>query len=102
LADTGNMVSLPDLSRSARAGRHVFKRGLRGFGRQPGIRHTLDWLSDHMPKGLYARSMLIIIVPIVILQGVVAFVFYGAPLADGHLPAVLHGDAEHCRDHRGL
>ena len=69
------MVSIPDLSRSARAGRHVFKRGLRGVGRQPGIRHLLEWLSDHMPKGLYARSMLIIIVPIVILQGVVAFVF---------------------------
>jgi two-component system osmolarity sensor histidine kinase EnvZ len=69
------MVSISDFSRSARASRHLFKRALRLFGRQPGIRQTAEWLSRHMPKGLYARSVLIIIVPIVILQGVVAFVF---------------------------
>ncbi len=28
-----------------------------------------------MPKGLYARSLIIIVAPIVILQAVVAFVF---------------------------
>ena len=33
------------------------------------------WLSKKMPKGLYARSLLIIIVPMVILQSVIAFVF---------------------------
>lgn len=33
------------------------------------------WLSRRMPKGLYARSLLIIIVPMVILQSVIAFVF---------------------------
>jgi two-component system, OmpR family, osmolarity sensor histidine kinase EnvZ len=32
-------------------------------------------LRDVMPKGLYARAMLIIIVPMVVLQSVVAFVF---------------------------
>jgi two-component system osmolarity sensor histidine kinase EnvZ len=33
------------------------------------------WLNSVMPKGLYARSLLIIIAPMVILQSVVAFVF---------------------------
>ncbi len=33
------------------------------------------WLNTFMPKGLYARSLLIIIAPMVILQSVIAFVF---------------------------
>ena len=33
------------------------------------------WFSKKMPKGLYARSLLIIIVPMVVLQSVIAFVF---------------------------
>ena len=33
------------------------------------------WLKSFMPTGLYARSLLIIIAPMVILQSVVAFVF---------------------------
>src|ERR687893_1899290 len=33
------------------------------------------WLSGLMPKGLYARSLIIIIAPVVILQSVVAYVF---------------------------
>ena len=33
------------------------------------------WLKAMMPKGLYARALLIIIAPMVILQSVVAFVF---------------------------
>jgi two-component system osmolarity sensor histidine kinase EnvZ len=33
------------------------------------------WLKGIMPKGLYARALLIIIVPMVVLQSVVAFVF---------------------------
>ena len=34
-----------------------------------------DWTNAQMPKGLYARSLLIIVTPMVILQSVVAFVF---------------------------
>src|SRR5579862_8633831 len=34
-----------------------------------------QWLKSMMPKGLYARALLIIIVPMVVLQSVVAFVF---------------------------
>jgi two-component system osmolarity sensor histidine kinase EnvZ len=33
------------------------------------------WLNSFMPKGLYARSLLIIVTPMVLLQSVVAFVF---------------------------
>lgn len=33
------------------------------------------WLADALPKGLYARALIIIIAPIVVLEGVVAFVF---------------------------
>src|SRR5262249_16112349 len=33
------------------------------------------WINGFMPKGLYARALLIIIAPMVILQSVVAFVF---------------------------
>jgi len=33
------------------------------------------WLKNMMPTGLYARSLLIILVPMVVLQSVVAFVF---------------------------
>src|ERR1700689_3311513 len=34
-----------------------------------------QWLKTVLPKGLYARALLIIILPIVVLQSVVAFMF---------------------------
>jgi two-component system osmolarity sensor histidine kinase EnvZ len=40
-----------------------------------GWRRMSRWLNSVMPKGLYARSLLIIILPMVILQSVIAFVF---------------------------
>ncbi len=40
-----------------------------------GWRRMSRWLNSVMPKGLYARALLIIIAPMVILQSVVAFVF---------------------------
>lgn len=36
---------------------------------------TSNWVTDRMPKGLFARALIIIIAPIVILESVVAFVF---------------------------
>ena len=33
-------------------------------------------LKSFLPKGLYSRSLLIIIVPIVVLQGILTFVFW--------------------------
>ncbi|MGB9042732.1 MAG: ATP-binding protein [Pseudolabrys sp.] len=40
-----------------------------------GWRRISRWLNSVMPKGLYARALLIIIAPMVILQSVIAFVF---------------------------
>jgi two-component system, OmpR family, osmolarity sensor histidine kinase EnvZ len=40
-----------------------------------GWRRVSRWLNSVMPKGLYARALLIIIAPMVILQSVIAFVF---------------------------
>jgi two-component system osmolarity sensor histidine kinase EnvZ len=38
-------------------------------------RRVSHWVNGFMPKGLYARALLIIIAPMVILQSVIAFVF---------------------------
>jgi two-component system, OmpR family, osmolarity sensor histidine kinase EnvZ len=40
-----------------------------------GWRRMSHWLNSVMPKGLYARALLIIIAPMVILQSVIAFIF---------------------------
>lgn len=40
-----------------------------------GPRRLFSWLGEAMPKGLFVRSLIIIIAPIVILQSVVAYVF---------------------------
>jgi two-component system osmolarity sensor histidine kinase EnvZ len=39
------------------------------------VDRALRWLSQFLPKGLYARSLIIIIAPMVILQSVIAYVF---------------------------
>ncbi len=39
------------------------------------LRGPSQWVADAMPKGLYARALIIIIAPIVVLEGVIAFVF---------------------------
>jgi two-component system osmolarity sensor histidine kinase EnvZ len=45
--------------------------------RQLGAWHKsfVGFLAESMPKGLYARALIIIIAPIVVLEGVIAFVF---------------------------
>jgi two-component system osmolarity sensor histidine kinase EnvZ len=40
-----------------------------------GWRRASRWVNSVMPKGLYARALLIIIAPMVILQSVIAFIF---------------------------
>jgi two-component system osmolarity sensor histidine kinase EnvZ len=42
---------------------------------ESGWKRMSRWLNGVMPKGLYARALLIIIAPMVILQSVIAFVF---------------------------
>lgn len=44
-------------------------------GRSTSLRQLSRWLRHRLPTGLYARSLLIIIIPMVLLQSVVAFVF---------------------------
>jgi len=52
------------------------------------------WYKAFLPKGLYARALLIIIAPMVILQSVVAFVFMERHwnLVTRHLSAAVVGD----------
>ena len=77
------MVSLNDIgtglnghiTRPLRTARHVMRRSLRYVRSRPGIRHVLEFLAGQMPKGLYARSLMIIVIPVVLLQSVVAYVF---------------------------
>ncbi|HEY8138268.1 MAG TPA: two-component sensor histidine kinase, partial [Methylocystis sp.] len=38
-------------------------------------RRFAGWLHERMPKGLYARALLILILPIVLLQSAVAYVY---------------------------
>jgi two-component system osmolarity sensor histidine kinase EnvZ len=48
----------------------------RGLGQvHDGWRRAGRWMNSVMPKGLYARALLIIIMPMLILQSVLAFVF---------------------------
>ncbi|MGO4705499.1 ATP-binding protein [Microvirga sp. 2MCAF38] len=47
--------------------RRFFKRSFLG--------RALRWLGNLLPKGLYARSLIIIIAPVVLLQSVIAYVF---------------------------
>ena len=39
------------------------------------VRRIADWITQSMPRGLYARSLIIIIAPMVLLQSVIAFAF---------------------------
>jgi two-component system osmolarity sensor histidine kinase EnvZ len=47
-----------------------------------GWRRLSHWLNSVLPKGLYARALLIIILPMVILQSVIAFVFVERQLSE--------------------
>ncbi len=38
-------------------------------------RSSARWIAEQMPKGLYVRSLLIVILPMVLLQGVIAYFF---------------------------
>ncbi len=52
--------------------------GLKREGTTPadgGWKRVVRWLRRRLPMGLYARSILIVVIPMVLLQSVVAFVF---------------------------
>jgi two-component system osmolarity sensor histidine kinase EnvZ len=65
---------LAPAARAVAAAAGAVIRPIAGPIMQPWDRFT-RWLKGVMPKGLYARSLLIIIVPMVVLQSVVAFLF---------------------------
>jgi two-component system osmolarity sensor histidine kinase EnvZ len=72
--DTSIAAFRTALGRLGDAGAMRFTR--RTFGQMSsGWRRMSRWLNSVMPKGLYARALLIIIAPMVILQSVLAFVF---------------------------
>jgi two-component system osmolarity sensor histidine kinase EnvZ len=54
------------------------------------------------PRGLYARALLIIIAPMVVLQSVVAYMFMDPALQSGHAAAVRRRGAGHRDLDRGL
>ena len=57
-------------------------------------KRTARWLRRRLPMGLYARSLLIVIIPMVLLQSVVAFVFMERhwQLVTQRLSAAVTGD----------
>ncbi len=60
------LPSAPDRAEPPRRRRIGGRRPRTGLGR---------WLRRQLPIGLYARSLLIVIIPMVLLQSIVAFVF---------------------------
>ena len=61
---------------------HALRRRTRELERLPGLRHVAGaykviarWTHHRLPRGLFARSLLIIIIPMLLLQAVVATVF---------------------------
>ncbi|MEM8853711.1 MAG: ATP-binding protein [Pseudomonadota bacterium] len=63
------MTSIPTGERRIRP---LWRRVLRAIGLPRPVEH---WLRRRLPRRLFARSLLIIVVPMIILQSVVAFVF---------------------------
>lgn len=66
------MATLDDSTESDQPERPLWQRVLRSGGLPPPVGR---WLRNQMPKRLFARSLLIVIIPMVLLQSVVAFVF---------------------------
>ncbi|HVZ03540.1 ATP-binding protein [Hyphomicrobium sp.] len=65
------MAVINETTPEADSGRSRYRR----FREHPLVVRLLGIASDMLPKGLYARALLIIITPIVVLEGVIAFAF---------------------------
>ena len=65
-------MSVPAQAAEPRRQRPLWRRILRWLGLPPPLER---WLRRRLPRRLFARSLLIIILPMLILQSVVAFVF---------------------------
>ena len=71
-------LRVPNVPRPAAAGAAAVRAFGTWFAETHSSQHgssSAGWLADVLPKGLYARALIIIIAPIVVLEGVVAFVF---------------------------
>jgi two-component system osmolarity sensor histidine kinase EnvZ len=73
--DIGSRLRLPARLRPALAASLGLLRRTGRLARRLGTQHIGPSLMDYLPKGLYARSILIVVMPILILQAVVAYVF---------------------------
>ncbi|MEM6762426.1 MAG: ATP-binding protein [Pseudomonadota bacterium] len=62
----------PTAAANTKPPRPLWRRVLRWLGLPPPVER---WLRQRLPRRLFARSLLIIILPMIILQSVVAFVF---------------------------
>jgi two-component system osmolarity sensor histidine kinase EnvZ len=65
------MVLLPETTPDAGSGSSWYRR----LREHPYVLRLLNLGAEMLPKGLYARALLIIITPIVVLEGVIAFAF---------------------------
>jgi two-component system, OmpR family, osmolarity sensor histidine kinase EnvZ len=65
------MTVLPETTPDAGSGSSWYRR----FREHPLVVRLLNIGAEMLPKGLYARALLIIITPIVVLEGVIAFAF---------------------------
>ena len=65
------MAVLPETTPDAGSGSSWYRR----FREHPLVVRLLNIGAEMLPKGLYARALLIIITPIVVLEGVIAFAF---------------------------
>ncbi|MGE0844700.1 MAG: ATP-binding protein [Flavobacteriaceae bacterium] len=69
------MVTASDITRPIRTWRVAWHRMLKRIRSHWIVKSVTGPLAKRMPTGLYARSLLIIVTPVVLLQAVVAFVF---------------------------
>jgi two-component system osmolarity sensor histidine kinase EnvZ len=75
MADIGTRLRPRDWLRRASALSRAWTQRAIGSIQRLGLHHRGPGLLDRLPKGLYARSILIVVMPILILQAVVAYVF---------------------------
>src|SRR5512134_1814832 len=75
IGDIGTRLRLPDWLRRGQDLATRLKRGASAFLQRLGLARLGAALMSRLPKGLYARSILIMVMPILILQAVVAYVF---------------------------
>lgn len=75
IGDIGTRLRWPERLRRGRALAMGAARRAAAMLQRLGVHHLGTRLMSRMPKGLYARSILIVVMPILILQAVVAYVF---------------------------